>query len=128
MADNLFCTAVVLYFLSLVAWLNRPSLWTAAAVGAAIAFAALVKSVALPLCLSTLALMAYSLSRSKCLNKIWRHAAVMFAVTASMFALDSSQQGRFRPLRPGSIHGTGIMGHVSREPQPDARGQCRWPE
>jgi hypothetical protein len=86
MADNLFCTALVLYFASIISWLNRPSLWAAAAVGATLAFAMLVKSVAQPLCLTTLALMGYKFWRSNCLNGVWRHVAVMCVVMAALLA------------------------------------------
>jgi hypothetical protein len=84
MADNLFCTTIILYFLSLLSWLKRPTLWTAAAVGATLAFAVLVKSVAQPLCLSTLALMGYKFWRSKCLYRIWPHVVIIIAVIATM--------------------------------------------
>jgi hypothetical protein len=86
MADNLFCVAIALYLLSIVNWLNRPSLRAAAVIGTALAVATLVKSVAQPLCLSTLALMAYKLWQSKCLKKFWPHGGVMLVPLALQLA------------------------------------------
>jgi hypothetical protein len=86
MADNLLCVAFVLYFAVLVRWLHRPSVLAAAAVGASVAIAVLVKSVAQPLIVTTLALMAYKLRRSMPIRSLWPHAAAMLAVTITLLA------------------------------------------
>lgn len=86
LADNLLCVALTLYAAVLLAWLSRPSLGKAAALGLLLAAAMLLKPVAQPLWISTLALMAYKLWRSSALRRLWRHAIVLLIVLAALLA------------------------------------------
>lgn len=84
MADNMLCMTLLLYLAFLLAWLARPSYWTAAAVGALIGLSILVKPAAQMLWLSTLALMAYKLWTLSSLRQIWKHAIVCLAAMSAL--------------------------------------------
>ena len=86
LADNLLCVVLTLYAAVLLAWLSRPSLWKAAALGLLLALGMLLKPVAEPLLISTLALMAYKLWRSLMLRQLWRHAIILLIVLAPLLA------------------------------------------
>ncbi len=86
LADNLLCVTLVLYFAALVAWLGRPTWWTAAAMGICIAASALLKPVASPLWFPTLGIMAYHLWKESALRRFWAHAAVLLVLMALLFA------------------------------------------
>jgi hypothetical protein len=86
LADNLLCASLVLYFAAFVAWLKRPSLWTAAAIGLLLAVSALLKPIALPLWIPTLAIMAYKLWQTTALKVFWRHAAVLLIAMCILLA------------------------------------------
>ena len=86
LADNLLCVILTSYAAVLLAWLLRPSLGKAATLGLLLALAMLLKPVAEPLWISTLALMAYKLWRSSILRQLWRHAIIMLIVLAPLLA------------------------------------------
>lgn len=85
-ADNPLCMVLILYLAVLLAWLRKPSCWTATALGALIALGMLFKPVFQVFWMSTLALMAYQLWRSSCLTRFWRHAVVLLAVMGALLA------------------------------------------
>jgi hypothetical protein len=86
LADNLLCVALVLYFATFVAWLGRPSWWTAAMMGILLAVAVLLKPIAQPLWVPTLGIMAYHLWKTSAFNRFWRHAAVMIVLMSALLA------------------------------------------
>jgi hypothetical protein len=86
LADNLLCVTLVLYFAAFVAWLNRPSLWTAASMGVLLGLSALLKPIAQPLWLPTLAVMIYHLWQTAGLKSFWMHAIILLLPMAALLA------------------------------------------
>jgi hypothetical protein len=76
----------VLYFAAIVAWLGRPSLWTAAAIGILLALSTLLKPVAAPLWFPTIGIMGYHLWKASNFKRIWGHAAVMLVLMGVLLA------------------------------------------